>query len=68
MELWEILSTALGPCMYFPISSHSGLMMEELSFQFFCSQQVKACKQAIIFEVVYFLLHCLKQWSVYFKL
>lgn len=39
MALWEILSTALGPCMHFLVFSYNRLMIEELSFQSFVSNK-----------------------------
>lgn len=49
MELWEILSTAWGPCVYFLVSSHNRPMLEELSFQSFVSnKQMHVNKQLFL--------------------
>lgn len=49
MELWEILSTALGPCTYFLISLHNRLMTEALYFQSFVfNKQMHVNKQLFL--------------------
>lgn len=49
MGLWEILSTALGLCIYFLISLHNRLMIEEFSFQSFVSnKQMHVNKQLFL--------------------